>query len=150
MSCDILPTESDISGRHYRCNVLPLLRKRWDLVIAHPPCTYIATAGGHYLRDNLGHYARKLPLETGEVRRRLMREASNFFRRILEARSPRIAVENPVPLRCAVEIIGRSYDQRFRTGQFGEERDKEICLWLSGLPPLVPTHVVDRDDLFLP
>jgi len=127
MSADILPTESP--GPHYHGDVRDVLDDKWDMVIAHPPCTRLTLAGVRWLHErNLW----------GELD-----EAAAFFRMFLDSPIPRIAIENPQPHRYAVERIGRSYDQRVQPWQFGHGETKGICLWLEGLQPLEPTNVVE-------
>ena len=129
ISCDLLPTESDF-GPHHQGDVLPLVSKPWDLVIAHPPCTYLANSGVRWLHERPERWAQ-------------LDEAAALFRACLDANAPRIAVENPVPHKYAVERIGASYTQTVQPWQFGHGETKRTCLWLKGLPPLVPTNIVD-------
>ena len=127
ISCDLLPTESP--GPHHQGDVGPLLVREWDLIIAHPPCTRLTNAGVRWLAE------RNLWAE--------LDEACAFFRLFLNHPCPRIAIENPIPHKHAVERIGRNYDQRIQPWQFGHGETKAVCLWLKGLPPLVPTNVVE-------
>lgn len=103
---------------------------KWDLMIAHPPCTYLSKAGGNRLRVN------------GEIQRERYDnglEAADFFRAFLNANVPRIAVENPVPLK----IFGLPpYSQIIHPWMFGDEYLKMTCLWLKHLPPLFATDIV--------
>ena len=124
ISCDLLPTESP--GPHICGDVLPLLREPWDLIIAHPPCTYMANSGVRWLYEKLGRWE-------------LMREGAVFFKQFLDANSPRIAVENPVMHRHAAEIIGHRQDFSVQPWQFGDPFRKRTCFWTIGLPALVPT-----------
>jgi hypothetical protein len=71
-----------------------------------------------------------------------MREAAKFFKLLLNANIPLIAGENPIPHKYAVEIIGRNYDQLIQPWQFGHGEQKATCLWLKGLPKLIPTNIV--------
>jgi hypothetical protein len=127
ISCDILPTESP--GKHYQGDVLDLLGQQWDLIIAHPPCTRLTNAGVRWLHE------RNLWPE--------LADACDFFRLFLDHPCPRIAVENPIPHKYAVEQIGRNYDQLIQPWQFGHGETKAICLWLKGLPRLIPTDEVE-------
>lgn len=128
-SCDILPPLylGDPSGRHLMQDVRPLLRKRWDLVIAHPPCTYLTNSGVQFLGRS--------------GRRAAMGRGARFFLECLAANAPRVCVENPVPHGEARALIGR-YTQTVQPYQFGHSVKKITGLWLKGLPPLVPTKVV--------
>lgn len=128
MSCDLRPSEQP--GKHYQGDVRDLLGEGWDLMVAHPPCTYLANSGVRWLREKPGRWDQ-------------MRQGAEFFRELLTADIPLIAVENPVIHRYAVEIIGRKYDQTLQPWQFGHGETKRICLWLKGLPALKATQVVD-------
>lgn len=125
-SCDILPTETE--GKHYEGDVRDILYDPWDLIVAHPPCTRLTLAGVRWLNE------RNLWAD--------LDEACEFFRLFTEHPCPLVAIENPLPHGYAVERIGRKYDQRIQPWQFGHGETKGICLWLKGLPPLVPTDVV--------
>ena len=133
-SCDILPTECP--GPHIEGDILNHLDENWDLMIAHPPCTYLANSGVRWLYGGKG-------TDRDEVRWRQMEDAAQFFWRLLNAPIPHIAVENPIMHRYAVEIIGRKQDQLIQPWQFGHGETKATCLWLSKLPLLKPTNTVD-------
>jgi hypothetical protein len=103
-------------------------------MIAHPPCTYLANSGVRWLyKDG----------EPDNDRWLAMKESGNFFRRLLEAPIPRIAVENPIMHRWGKLIVGRGQDQIIQPWQFGHGETKATCLWLKGLPKLEPTKIVD-------
>lgn len=121
LSCDLLPTESP--GPHYQGDVRDLLAESWDLLIAHPPCTHLAVSGAR-------HFSRKVVEQA---------EALDFVRLLLSAPVPRIALENPVSV---ISSRIRKPDQIIQPWQFGHGETKATCLWLRGLPPLVPTDVV--------
>jgi len=127
-SCDLLPTDSP--GNHIRGDVIEFIGDGWDLMIAHPPCTYLSNSGVRWLYEQYGRWEK-------------MREGAEFFKALLNAPIPRIAVENPVMHKYAVEVIGRRQDQTVQPWQFGHGETKRTCLWLKGLPHLVPTNVVD-------
>lgn len=137
MSCDLESTEIPASGNstHYRGDVFGLLefakRKGWmfDLLIAHPPCTYLCNSGVRWLRGDL---KRQIALD----------DAGEFFRLLLESPIARICVENPIPHKYALQRIGRKYDQLIQPWQFGHGETKATCLWLKNLPKLVPTDIV--------
>ena len=136
-SCDLLPTERP--GNHVQWDVLNLLDEGWDLLIAHPPCTYLCNSGARHL-FSIPWPNGNLPKVHGEVRFALMREGAEFFIAMLQAPIPRIAVENPIPHKWATEIIGR-YSQRIQPWEFGHGESKGTCLWLKGLPPLMATRL---------
>jgi hypothetical protein len=127
MSCDLLPCESQASGDHYQGNVLDILDHDWDLMIAHPPCTYLCSSGLHWNNKRPG-------------RARLTLEALDFVRILLAAPVPRIALENPIG--CISTKI-RPYDQTVQPYQYGHDASKTTCLWLKNLPPLRPTGFVE-------
>lgn len=122
--------ESPNSSKHFKADVRPFLRLQWDLVIAHPPCTYLCRAGSHLLVNNPARYQR-------------MEAAARFFRECFNANAPRVCVENPVIIDAAIGIIGRRYTQLISPSQFGHAIKKRTCLWLKGLPKLRPTNVVE-------
>lgn len=126
-SCDLQPSWSR-EGRHVTGDVRPLLREPWDLVIAHPPCTYLTKLGAP-------HNARN------PRRRERMGPAAEFFRRCLDSNAPRVCVENPVMLREATALVGPP-TQTIQPYWFGDHESKATCLWLKNLPPLRPTEVV--------
>jgi hypothetical protein len=147
-SCDVLPTEGDPTW-HIRDDALHVLTGRWafgwDLIIAHPPCTYLTYAGAKHLYLE----GRK---ENGrdESRWKAMEHGALFFRAMLNAPAERIAVENPIMLAAAKKIVGRGPDQIVQPWQFGHPESKRTGLWLKGLPPLVPTHNLEAEMLALP
>ncbi len=120
-SCDLLPT--DKPGQHVQGDVLGLLNDGWDLMIAHPPCTHLAISGARWFKD----------------KRAEQEEALEFVRRLLEAPIPKIALENPVSV---ISSRIRKPDQIIQPWQFGHGETKATCLWLKGLPLLVPTRIV--------
>jgi hypothetical protein len=137
-SCDLLPTEADPQW-HIQGDALvnAYIPRWWDLIIAHPPCTYLTNAGVRWLHTKPGRWEQ-------------MREAGQFFRDILEAPADRIAVENPVMHRYAVEFIGRKQDQVVQPWMHGHAESKGTGLWLKNLPLLVPTDNVREAAMALP
>ena len=128
-SCDYLPTERE--GNHIQGDVRDILEEGWDLMIAHPPCTYLANSGVRWLHERPERWEK-------------LEEAAEFFRTLLNAPIKRICVENPIPHKYAIELIGRKYDQIIQPYQFGEPYSKATCLWLKNLPPLKPTKILTR------
>ena len=122
MSCDLLETEAP--GPHYRGSVFDVIGDGWDLMICHPPCTHLAVSGSRWFKD-------KMPEQL---------EALEFVRRLLAAPIARIALENPVSV---ISSQIRKPDQIIQPWQFGHGETKATCLWLKGLPKLIPTNVVD-------
>ncbi len=123
VSCDLLSTESP--GPHVQGDVRELLEDGWDLMIAHPPCTHLAASGARWFKE-----------------KRVEQELALDFVRLLLAQDhiPHICVENPVGI---ISSRIRKPDQIIQPWQFGHGETKATCLWLKGLPPLVPTNVVD-------
>lgn len=135
-SCDIQECSGGHPEWHIRGDALELLKMRWDMIIAHPPCTYLSNAGSVNLRRGG---------ILNEERMEKAREAKKFFLRFLEADCTRIAVENPVPGR----IHGMPpYDQIIEPYYFGDPWKKRTCLWLKGLPPLFATELVEPQGLW--
>ena len=128
LSCDLLP--ADVPGNHYQGDVLPLLKQSWDLVIAHPPCTYLCNSGVSWLYRKPGRWQQ-------------MKEGAEFFVECLNANAPLLCVENPIMHKHAVSIIGRRQDQIIQPWQFGHGEQKATGLWLKGLPLLQPTDIVE-------
>ena len=122
MSCDLLPT--DVPGPHYQGDVRDVLGGGWDLMIAHPPCTHLAVSGARWFH----------------LKQQEQAEALDFVRLLMDAPIPRIAVENPVSV---ISSRIRKPDQVIQPWQFGHGETKATCLWLSGLPALKPTNIVD-------
>jgi len=121
MSCDLLPAETP--GWHYEGDVREVLDDYWDLMIAHPPCTYLSASGMHWTTRGL-----RDP--------KLTEDALDFVRLLLDAPIPKIAVENPVG---AISTRIRPADQYVHPYQFGDDASKKTGFWLKGLPILVPT-----------
>jgi hypothetical protein len=121
-SCDIKPTESP--GNHIQGDVRDALTlKQWDLIIAHPPCTYLSVSGLHWNKRRPDRAA-------------LTEEALDFARLFFDHPCPRIAIENPIS--CISSRI-RKPDQIIQPYEFGHDASKKTCLWLKGLPKLEPT-----------
>ena len=123
MSCDLLP--SDAPGMHYQGDVRDVLDGGWDLMIAHPPCTHLASSGAKWFKNKQVEQA----------------EALDFVRLLLNAPISRIALENPVGV-ISTQI--RKPDQIVQPYEHGHEATKTTCLWLKNLPPLRPTNIVGK------
>lgn len=135
MSCDLLPTDSP--GPHYQGDVFDIIDQGWDMMIAHPPCTFLAKSGVRWLYEQ-------------PTRWQGLIEGALFFRRLLEAPIPRVAVENPGMHHWASDIIGSRQTQTIQPWMFGHPEQKATGLWLRGLSPLVPTDDVKAHMLTLP
>ena len=123
-SCDLLPSLAP--GAHLTGDALDCLHLGWDLMIAHPPCTYLSASGLHWNK--------RRPERADQTE-----AALRFVTELLEAPIARIALENPIG--CISTRI-RKPDQIIQPWQFGHDASKATCLWLKGLPPLVPTNVL--------
>lgn len=131
-SCDIQPCSGGHPEWHIQADARELLKMKWDLVIAHPPCTYLSSVGASRL-FNADHTIKS------REREREGWEAKEFFLAMLNADAPMVAVENPAPLRY---WNLPPYSQIIEPYQYGHTWKKRTCLWLRGLPELQPTNVV--------
>ena len=122
VSCDLLETEH--LGLHIQGDVLNELENGWDLMIAHPPCTYLAVSGARWFKDR--------PDE--------QKQALDFVRQLMKAPITYIAIENPIGV---ISSQIRKPDQIIQPWMFGHVETKATCLWLKNLPKLVPTNIVD-------
>jgi len=136
MSCDILPT--DVDGPHYQGDVFDLDLTQFDMMIAHPPCTYLTNAGVTWLHKDPTRWDK---LDDGAA----------FFKALLDAPIPRICIENPIMHKYAKERIGEvKQSQVVQPWMFGHMEQKATCLWLKGLPLLQPTNNVKDEMMKLP
>jgi hypothetical protein len=127
-SCDLVDCSGGHPEWHIKDNILKHLDDGWDLMIAFPPCTRLCNSGVMWLDK------RNLWIE--------MQKGAEFFRTLLNADIERIAVENPIPHKYALEIIGRKYSQIIQPYMFGHGETKATCLWLKNLPLLKPSDIV--------
>jgi len=128
ISCDILSTE--LFGPHIQDDLFNHDWSGYDLIIAHPPCTYLCNSGVSWLYRQKGRWD-------------LMKHGAEFFKKILDFPNKKIAIENPIMHKYAVEIIGRRQDQIVQPWMFGHGETKATGFWLKGLPKLKPTKIVD-------
>ena len=136
MSCDILQT--DKPGPHYQGDIFDVLNNGWDLMIAHPPCTYLSNSGVCHLHKSTDRWPKLF-------------EGAAFFKRLLDAGIPRIAVENPIMHKYGKQLIGGvKQSQVVQPWMFGHTEQKATCLWLKGLPNLEPTNNVREAMMKLP
>lgn len=142
MSCDMLPTERP--GPHYIGDVRDILGDGWDLMVAHPPCTYLTNAGVRWLHGDYGQKMAPTSL-VGPERWEAMREGAALFTDLLNAPVPMIAVENPIMHKHAEALIGRRQDQVVQPWMFGDPAQKAVALWLVGLPLLIATGPICED-----
>tara|TARA_R110002049_G_scaffold127736_1_gene284576 strand:+ start:1338 stop:1955 length:618 start_codon:yes stop_codon:yes gene_type:complete len=136
MSCDILPT--DVKGPHHQGDIFEVLNDGWDLMVAHPPCTYLSNSGVFHLHKDASRWPKLF-------------DGANFFKRLLEAEIPRVAIENPIMHKYAKTLIGGvNQSQVVQPWMFGHTEQKATCLWLKGLPLLTETNNVKAEMLTLP
>ena len=124
MSCDLLPT--DAPGPHYQGDVMDVINDGFDLMVAHPPCTYLSVSGMHWTTRGL-----RDP--------QLTIDALAFVQLLMDAPIARIALENPVSI---ISSRIRKPDQIIQPHMFGHDASKKTCLWLKELPLLTPTQTI--------
>ncbi len=134
-SCDILPCSGGNPEWHYQQDVFEVIDQGWDMMIAHPPCTYLSVSGARWLYNKDG--------SKNEERWRNQREALNFVQRLMDVSIDKIAVENPVSV---ISSNIRKPEQIIQPWMFGDEATKTTCLWLKNLPLLKPTKVVGEGE----
>jgi len=123
-SCDLLQTEQP--GNHYQCRIQEVPKKgQWDMMIAHPPCTHLAVSGARWFKE----------------KQQEQKEAIDFFMALVNAPIPKICVENPISI---MSTVYRKPDQIIQPWMFGHGETKATCLWLKGLPKLIPTEIVEE------
>ena len=132
-SCDIEPCSGGRPEWHLQCDALELIKMRWDLIIAHPPCTDLAVSGAKWFAEKRADGRQQAAIE--------------FFMRFINADCEHIAVENPVSI---MSTQYRKPDQIIQPWMFGHPEKKSTCLWLKGLPLLIPTNDVSEYMKTLP
>ena len=136
LSVDLLPTEQP--GNHYQGNIEDVLSDGWDLMIAHPPCTYLTNSGVCHLHKD-------------ESRWEKLDDGAAFFKLLLDAPIDKICIENPIMHKYAKERIGGvKQSQVIQPWMFGHTEQKATCLWLKGLDNLMPTNNVKEEMMLLP
>ena len=131
-SCDIEPCSGGHPEWHLQCDALEIIKMRWDLIIAHPPCTYLTNAGNKWFKLE---YQERFP-----DRKQKREDAVSFFMAFWNADCPRVAIENPQGI---MSSRFRKPDQYIEPYMFGDSEKKKTGLWLRGLPALAPTNVVE-------
>lgn len=129
LSCDLLPSERP--GNHYQGDILDILNERWDLGILFPPCTFLAVSGNKWMKPE---FRGRFP-----TRQRDRKDAIEFFMALANAPIYKIAIEQPIGI---MSTHYRKPDQYIQPYEFGHPESKKTCLWLKGLPQLIPTNVV--------
>ena len=145
ISCDLLPSESNL-GKHYKGDVKDILDDGWDMMIAHPPCTYLAVSGARWFyhpEDKHLPYEERRPHPLHPNRKQLQEEALNFIKLLMKAPIEKIAIENPVGV---ISTKIRKPEQIIQPYMFGHSESKKTCLWLKNLQPLQPTNIVEEEE----
>ena len=134
-SCDILPCSGGHPEWHYQQDVFEVIDKGWDMMIAHPPCTFLAVSGARWLYNKDG--------SKNEERWRNQAEALDFVQRLMDAPINKIAIENPISV---ISSQIRKPDQIVHPWMFGDKASKSTCFWLKNLPLLEPTNIVEKGE----
>lgn len=130
-SCDILPCSGGHPEWHLQQDVIPLLKQKWDMIIAFPPCTHLAVSGARHFKEKQ---------KDGR-----QQQGIDFFMKFVNADCPRIAIENPIGI---MSTKYRKPDQIIQPWMFGDKYTKSTCLWLKGLPKLKSTNIVEHGEYF--
>lgn len=146
-SCDLLPCSGGHPEWHYQEDVFSVIeREDWDMMIAHPPCTYLTSSGVQWL----SHPEDKdLPFEERRAhpkypnRRKDMLDSVEFVKALYNCKIPKVAIENPIGL---LSTRWKKPDQIIQPYMFGDEASKSTCLWLKNLPQLTPTKMVGKGE----
>ena len=143
-SCDIVPCSGGHPEWHLQQDVTPLLKEKWDMIIAFPPCTHLAVSGARHFEKKRADGRQRKGIE--------------FFAQFLMADCPRIAIENPIGIISGSYIpkwfpdlaekfnLPKKPTQIIHPWQFGDKAEKSTCLWLKGLPELTPTNIVEKGE----
>lgn len=131
-SCDIEPCSGGHPEWHLQQDVAPLLKEKWDMIIAFPPCTHLAVSGARHFEEKR---------KDGR-----QQQGIAFFMEFVNADCERVAIENPVGI---MSSIYRKPDQIIHPWMFGDPFSKSTCLWLKGLPVLAPTNIVEKGEFYI-
>ena len=134
-SCDLLPCSGGHPEWHLQQDVFEVIEQGWDMMIAHPPCTYLAVSGARWLYNKDG--------SKNEERWRNQAEALDFVQKLMDAPIEKIAIENPISV---ISSQIRKPDQIVHPYMFGDKASKSTCLWLKNLPLLKPTDIVEKGE----
>lgn len=128
-SCDIEECSGEHPEWHIKQDVIPLLKEKWDMIIAFPPCTHLAVSGAKHFEEKR---------KDGR-----QQQGIDFFMEFVNANCKKIAIENPIGI---MSTVYRKPDQIIQPWMFGDKFTKSTCLWLKGLPKLEPTNIVDKGE----
>lgn len=147
-SCDLLPCSGGYPEWHYQQDVFEVIDKGWDMMIAFPPCTYLAVSGARWMynpEDKDLDFKDRRPHPKHPNRRQQQSDGLDFVKRLMDAPISKIAIENPIGV---ISSMVRKPDQIVQPYMFGDKAQKSTCLWLKGLPKLVPTDIVEKGEFF--
>jgi len=134
-SCDLLPCSGGHPEWHYQQDIFEVIDKGWDMMIAHPPCTFLAVSGARWMYNKDG--------SVNEERLENQKDALCFVQKLMDAPIERIAIENPISV---ISSQIRKPDQIVQPYHFGDKASKSTCLWLKNLPKLEHTDVVEKGE----
>lgn len=134
-SCDLLPCSGGHPEWHYQQDVFEVIGKGWDMMIAHPPCTYLAVSGARWMYNKDG--------SINQDRLKNQNEALDFVQRLMDVNIDKIAIENPISV---ISSKIKKPNQIVQPFMFGDKAQKSTCLWLKNLPNLEPTDIVDKGE----
>lgn len=147
-SCDLLPCSGGHPEWHIQADVFEVIKLGWDIMIAHPPCTFLSSSGAGWLYHPDDKHLptqerRPHPLYPNRIKDR--DDAVEFVKRLYDSDIPCIAIENPIG---QLSSLWRKPDQIVQPWMFGDKASKSTCFWLKGLPKLEPTEIVDKGEFF--
>jgi len=145
-SCDLLPCSGGHPEWHFQQDVFEVINQGWDLMVAHPPCTFLTGSGVQWLshpEDKALPFEERRPHPKYPNRRNDMLDSVEFVKALYNADIKQIAIENPVGL---LSSRWRKPDQIVQPYMFGDEATKTTCLWLKNLPLLLPTNIVGKGE----
>lgn len=134
-SCDLLPCSGGHPEWHFKEDVFNVIVQGWDMMIAHPPCTFLAVSGARWLYNKDG--------SKNIERWKNQAEALDFVQKLMDAPINKIAIENPISV---ISSNIRKPDQIIQPWMFGDKAQKSTCLWLKNLPKLEPTNIVEKGE----
>ena len=134
-SCDLLPCSGGHPEWHFKQDVFEVIEQGWDMMIAHPPCTYLAVSGARWMYNKDG--------SINEDRLKNQNEALDFVQRLMDVNIDKIAIENPISV---ISSKIKKPNQIVQPFMFGDKAQKSTCLWLKNLPNLEPTDIVEKGE----
>jgi site-specific DNA-cytosine methylase len=147
-SCDLLPCSGGHPEWHYQCDIFEVINKGWDLMIAHPPCTFLTGSGVMWLshpEDTHLPFEERRPNPHYPNRRQDMLDSVEFIKALYNCSIQHVVIENPVGL---LSSKWKKPNQIIQPYMFGDEATKTTCLWLKNLPPLLPTKIVGKGERY--